>query len=288
MQNRKLLALLVLLAAMPTRAQIAGAPNAHPAPVGADEGSKILDRTAREVSGSLEVFSNVRCTERVQLTKLNASNHVEYSESAVYDYFVLLEGTQDDLLLNESRLEQHEQEKRHTKLKQTAARTSDARNVPMLISNGFSTLFLIFHPYYRDSFRFEPEPAETVDGETRLRVHFTHIPGTRSPAALAVRGREYPLELTGTAWIDPADAGITRIELTLANDMRDVGLRSLHAQVDFAPVKLPGWTETYRFPDTATIDVESLRQHWCNVHTFSNYQRFLVETQQSVDKPKPQ
>ena len=29
------------------------------------------------------------------------------------------------------------------------------------------------------------------------------IPGTRSPAALALRGREYPLELSGSAWIDP-------------------------------------------------------------------------------------
>ncbi len=152
----------------------------------------------------------------------------------------------------------------------------------MLITNGFSTLFLIFHPYYIQGFQFTAEPDEYIDGHRMLRVHFAHVPGMRTPAALAVRGRNYPLELTGTAWIDPDTNMVARIETTLGNDMHDVGLRSLSADIDYTPVKLPGWPQVYRFPEIATVEVETLRQHWRNVHHFSEYQRFMVGTTQTL------
>ena len=51
--------------------------------------------------------------------------------------------------------------------------------------------------------------------------------------------------------------------------------------MDYTPVRLPGWNDAYRFPTVATIDVESLRQHWRNTHTFRNYMRFSVEAEQA-------
>ena len=74
----------------------------------------------------------------------------------------------------------------------------------MLVTNGIATVLLVFHPYYRDSFKFEIGPDEMVNGKPAIPVHFTHIPGRRTPAALALRGREYPLDLEGTAWLDRA------------------------------------------------------------------------------------
>jgi hypothetical protein len=233
----------------------------------------VLDRTSRQVSEFLEQVSDVKCTERVSQVKLNRGGRAEYSGNSTYDYFVLIQGSQDDLLLNESRLQDKDDKK-------------PGKNIPLLITNGFSTMFLVFHPYYRNGFRFEIQGDEVVAGRRLVRVHFTHVLGMRTPAALAVRGREYPLELTGTAVIDPETGEITRIDTTLANDMSDVGLRSLSAEVDYAPVRLPGWNRAYLFPVLATIDVETLRQHWRNVHRFTAYKRFMVDTEQSVsEKP---
>ncbi len=236
----------------------------------AEDVTSLLNRTTRQVSSFLEQVSDVRCTERVSQVKFNARNtrpEIEYDST--YDYLILLQGTGDDLLLNESRLEDKNDK-------------PSKRNSPLLITNGFSTLFLIFHPYYRNSFRFEALPADVIGGEQFSRLRFTHIPGTRTPAALAVRGREYPLELAGIAWIDTATGMIARIETSLANDMQDAGLRSLKAEVDYAPMQLPGWDRAYRFPSVATVEVESLRQHWRNVHRFTNYQRFMVDTQTTI------
>jgi hypothetical protein len=229
----------------------------------------LLDKTSHEVAEFLDQMSDVKCTETVLQEKLNPGGRKEYAERATYDYLILLQGNGDELTLNESRLLQRQDAKRKN-------------NLPLLITNGFSTLFLIFHPYYRDSFRFEEEGPEVVDGATLTRIRFTHIAGTRTPAALSVRGREYPLELTGTAWIVPENGRIAKIDASLANDMHDVGLRTLDVEVIYSAISLPGWDDKYRFPLSARVDVETLKQHWRNVHEFSGYKRFTVASESVV------
>lgn len=263
--NRNLLALiggaiLLLAAGRPSLAQSANL-------------DVVLNQTSKRVSAYLDEVSDVKCTEEVSQLKLAPNGKIQYSETADYDYFILLQGTNEDFLLSESRIPEHHDEVKN-------------RNTPLLLTNGFSTLFLVFHPYYRSSFQFALEGEEVTDGQRLVRVHFTHLKGRRTPAALAVRGREYPLELEGTAWIDPATGTITRIKSTIGADMTDVGLKSLVADVDFAPVHLAGWSQDYRFPSVATIDVETLRQHWRNIHRFTHYQRFDVDTQEKISTDK--
>lgn len=231
--------------------------------------NEILVRTGRQISAYLDQLSDVKCTETVKQEKLQPNGHREREQTATYDYLVLMQGNHDEFLLNESRLLQSE----HTEKKEA---------LPMLLTNGFSNLFLVFHPYYRDDFKFEVLGQEELNGHTVIRVAFTHIPGTRTPAAIAVRGREYPLELTGTAWIDARDAMVTRMEAELANNMQDVGLRKLRVETTYEPISLPGWDHRRSFPVQAQVEVETLRQHWRNVHTFSNYKRFTVDSESTV------
>jgi hypothetical protein len=233
----------------------------------------VVDRASRQVANYLDQISDVKCLEQVTQLKLDKNGHTLYSERSSFDYFVLLQGSGDDLLLNESRLA----DKRNAQ--------HNKKNLPMLLTNGFSMLMLIFHPYYRDSFDFEPMPDDVVGSRRYARLHFVHIPGTRTPAALAVRQREFPLDLKGVAWIDPDTGQVAKLKLELARDMSDVGLKSLTAEIDYDPLQLPGWKQAYRFPTVATVDVETLRQHWQNVHRFSNYKRFMVDASASEKEP---
>src|SRR4051812_3761502 len=157
-----------------------------------------VDKVSKYVSGFLNEFSDVKCTEHVVQAKLTPSGKNEYSEESTFDYLVIMQGGDGDLLLSESRLQ--EKEARHSK------------QLPMLVTNGFSTLFLVFHPYYRDSFTFTFAGDEVADGKKLARIRFDHILGSRTPMALAVRGREYPLQLTGTALVDDATGSVFRIE----------------------------------------------------------------------------
>jgi hypothetical protein len=233
-------------------------------------GNAGIASVSHEMASFVEQLSDVKCTEKVTQTKFSKDGHTEYAEQSTFDYLVLLQASDDELLLNESRLPVKRAENRNKK------------NVPLLITNGFSNLMLIFHPYYRNSFEFQILGQDLAGNVALVRVHFAHIPGMRTPLGLSVRGREFPLSLQGTAWIDPQSGMVTRIEASLERDMSDVGLKSLTATVNYEPVQLPGWSQAYRFPQTATIDVETLRQRWRNVHHFTNYQRFMVNTESTV------
>lgn len=242
-------------------------------PCSAQSNDEILTKTTSEVKAFLDQLSDVKCTEHVMQEKLNPNGKVQYRQDATFDYLVIMQAGDDDFLLNESRLPMQE-----TKAK--------GKNIPFLITNGFSTLFLIFHPYYRDSFKLTPDGTEIMNGKPQWRIRFEHIPGTRTPAALAVRGREYPLELSGIAWVDPDSGDITRIEAGLGNSMDDVGLRKFTTTVDYSPVKLPGLDRNYFFARRARVEVESLRQHWINTHDFSEYKRFSVSTDVAISEKK--
>jgi hypothetical protein len=228
---------------------------------------EVLTRTAKHVSKFLDQFSQVKCTEQVVQEKLSPKGKVEHREESKFDYLVILTNSGGELMLDESRLADHE--------------AKHKKNLPLLVTNGFATLFLIFHPSYQGSFTFEDLGVESMNGRPVVKVGFKHVRGMRSPTALLLRGREYPLELEGTAWIEPESGAITRMEAGIGQGMEDVGLRRLSSRVEYASVfHDPG--AKWLFPTVATIEVETPRQYWRNTHRFTDYKRFQVSTEESV------
>lgn len=201
--------------------------------------------------------------------KLGKEDKVEVKEESTYDYLVILSNPGGELSLDESRLAVREAK-------------PDKKNTSLLVTNGFATLFLVFHPYYAGSFQFTALEDEVVDGHRFSKVLFQHVSGTRSVAALALRGREYPLELSGTAWIDPDTGVIGKMVADVGDTMRDVGLNTLRSEVSYAPVPFRGTKDTYWFPFEASVEVETPRQHWRNLHRFTDYKRFSVDTEEQV------
>lgn len=230
----------------------------------------MIGRANDQVAKFVEQFSDVKCTEHVTQEKFKADGKVELKEDSTYDYLVILTNAGGEISLDESRLAVRESKK------------DQKKRVSMLVSNGFATLFLVFHPYYSSGFQFTDLGEDSIEGHTFHKVQFKHIPGMRSPAALALRGREYPLELAGVAWIDPATGMIGRIDAGLANSMEDIGLKSMRSQVQFAPVPFRDTKDVYWFPQQASVEVETPRQHWRNTHNFADYKRFSVSTEEKV------
>jgi hypothetical protein len=231
--------------------------------------SDLLERTGQQTAAFLDQFSDVKCTELVEQEKLTKDGKVELKEESTYDYLVILTQTAGDLNLAESRIPLHQAK-------------PDRRNRSMLLSNGFATLFLVFHPYYAEAFKFNLAGEDVVEGRVLEKVEFQHVTGMRSPAALALRGREYPLELSGTAWIEPQTGSITKIEAGIADTLVDVGLKSLNSEIDFAPVPFMGLKQVYWYPAQASIDVQTPKQHWRNLHRFIAYKRFSVSTEDQI------
>lgn len=246
---------------------ILAAASLHAAPTGT---AAAVGHAEQQITSYLTQLADLHCTETVTQEKLDAKDHVQASERAKFDYLIMINGTSDEFQLNESRVAAKDNRESSTQL-------------PMLVTNGVSTILLVFHPYYRDNFTFEAGPEETVNGQPAIPIHFEHIAGRRSPAALALRGRIFPLEIQGTAWLDTRTGNVVKVESTLMNDMSDVGLRSLKMLVDYKNITVPGTHTATALPAMAVVDVTTPRQHWRNTHAFTDYKSFSTDAQQDTN-----
>lgn len=246
----------LLLACLPAWAADGGAPSA-----------KLIGQVQQKVAAYLNDLADLHCTESVTQEKLAPNGHVVLTERAKYDYLIMMQGGDDDFQLNETRVADQGNK---------AAKAS----VSMLVSNGIATALLIFHPYYRDSYSFELGDPALASGRILIPVRFQPIQGRRTPAALALRGREYPLELEGTAWIDPQSSDVVRIDANLQKDMSDIGLRAMDIHVEYKSVPVGKTISSIDLPTKAVVDVTTPRQHWRNTHVFDAYKSFSIAAEQ--------
>jgi hypothetical protein len=154
---------------------------------------------------------------------------------------------------------------------------------PLIKTDGFSTLAMIFHPYYQSSFRFKKLEDDAFNGQLLARIGFEHVPGTRSPILYQMVYTERPLELSGVAWIDPSSGNIHRIETTVGSSMTDMGLKTLRAELIYGFVSFKDEPQPQWLPVSATIDLETPKQHWRNVHRFVNYKKYRTDIKLDTD-----
>ncbi|HXO37386.1 MAG TPA: hypothetical protein VN872_02045 [Candidatus Acidoferrum sp.] len=232
----------------------------------------LLDRAGNNVARFLDKLGDVHCNEEVLQEKFNPKGKTEERVQSTFDYLVLTQFHGSEPMLYESR---EAQRAGHIK-----------KNISMLVTNGFATQLLIFHPYYQSSFSFERLPDAHINGKTFIQVHFQHVKGRLSPAVLMLRGREYPLSLAGTARLDPETGAVRQIITELGVSMEDLGLRSFRTEVNYNAVTLPHDPKSYWLPAQATVELNTARQHWKNVHHFSEYRLFSVNVEEKVDTNK--
>lgn len=233
---------------------------------------ELLRRTGKSVENFWTQFSAVNCIETVRQEKLGKDDKIVYGQESAFDYLIVLQLSGDDLVVDESRVA----------LKETGA----SKNLPLLITNGFSTFQFIFHPFFQAGFEYSAPEAVRIDGKDLLEVRFRHIHGARSPSVLRLREREYPLEWQGTAWIEPDSGAIVRIAAGLSDNLEDIGLKKLTADVRYGRVDFKEDPGVHWLPTVATIEAETVRQHWRNIHTFAQYRRFSVDVKTQMESPK--
>ncbi len=220
-----------------------------------------------------EQTSNVVCTENVSQTVVGKNNKPMYREESAFEYQMQSSSRNGSMRLTESREAQK------------AAFRDPSKT--LLITNGFASMLLVLHPTYEASYVFEPADEETLEGRTVLKVHFKPVPGAASPAAVQLRGRNYPLQLSGDVWIDEGSGAVIKLISSLDGNLEDLGLRGLRSEIHYAVVQFHSPEESYWMPASAVIDVETPKQHWRNVHRFTDYKRFRATIQVDLGDNKP-
>lgn len=230
-------------------------------------------RARASVEKFFEQSSNVVCTENVTQAVVEKNGKTSYREESVFDYQLQSNPNSGSLKPVESR------ETRKASFRDPA-RT-------MLITNGFAGMLLIIHPAYEASYTFEPAGEELVDGNTFLKIHFQPVPGASSPAALQLRGRNYAIPLSGTIWVDAQTGAVSKLIAAADASLNDLGLQGMRSEIHYATIHFHDPEEAYWMPITATIDVETSRQHWRNIHRFTDYKRFRATIKVENVEAKP-
>jgi hypothetical protein len=230
----------------------------------------LLEQLGRTVEVFREQFPAVACTEKISQVKLGSKGEVVQRQESQSDYLIFMKILNNDLLVEESRIQK--------------SRAQKGNSTPLLVTNGFATLILIFHPIYQDCFQFSQVSEEMMDGRRVVHLRFQHIPGTRSTAALRIGTRDEPLALQGSAWIEPDNSAVVRITAELSAPLTERGLHTFNADVHYAPVRFASAAGAFWLPSSATIEVGTRLQHWRNTHWFTDYRRFSVSSESVIQK----
>ena len=104
---------------------------------------------------------------------------------------------------------------------------------------------------------------------------------------MQLRGRNYPIPLSGTIWIEPQSGAVVKLVASMESSLSDLGLQAMRSEIHYATVNFHDPEESYWMPVSAVIDVETLRQHWRNIHRFTGYKRFkaTIQVEQAESKP---
>jgi hypothetical protein len=220
-----------------------------------------------------EQTSNVVCTENVAQTLVGKNNKAMYREESIFDYQLQSSSRSGSLRLVESRDARK------------AAFRDPAKT--LLITNGFASMLLVLHPSYEASYIFEPVDQEQIEGHTLVKIHFKPVPASSSPAAIQLRGHNYPLPLKGDIWIDRESGAVVKLISSLDGNLDDLGLHDLRSEIHYSIVQFHDPEEAYWMPASAVIDVETPKQHWRNVHRFTGYRRFRATIRVELQDEKP-
>jgi hypothetical protein len=222
------------------------------------------------VQDYFEKFSDLTCKESVTQIVLNNSGHAIYRENSAFDYQFQASNASGSLKFNETR-----------EVRNPAYRDPGRT---LLVTTGFASLLMVAHPMYEASYVFEPAGSETIDGVSYSMIRFVPVPGASSPASLRLRGKNYPLPISGTLWIDPHSGAIVKLEAKVDSSLSDLGLAGMRSEVHYAPHSFHNPAESVWIAESAVIDVDTPRQHWRNLHKFSDYKRFNVNVHEEIGK----
>jgi tetratricopeptide (TPR) repeat protein len=146
-----------------------------------------------------------------------------------------------------------------------------------IVTTGFVTLALIFHPDMRDNFAMTCEGLGDWHGQPAWLVHFRQRDDKPNRFADYVLGNErYPMKLKGRAWIAADNLQIVRIESDLVSPLPQLAVQ--HQIAEYGPVHFQSKQLDLWLPQSADIFLEMNRHRYHRRHSFDHYMLFAVNS----------
>ncbi len=155
-----------------------------------------------------------------------------------------------------------------------------------VLDKGLPALALIFRPALQSDYEMRCEGSVQWHNQAAWVVDFHQKKGMRPRTVeMGTRTKAYPLRIKGRAWIAENSGQVIHLETNLVDPVPQLELEEYTFSVDYAPVKFQSQDVEIWLPQFAVAYRHTAERRMITEHTFSDFQLFSVQTQETIQKP---
>ena len=235
-----------------------------------DQLATILANTGQDVQAFFQNFSNTMSEEQVRETRLGKKGETKDLMEEDFQYLLLAKPERWGVGLEEYRTDKHGD--------RTGSKGLDAG---FMLTSGFASASLVFHPSYQSGAAFRLIGQQTVAGHHCYLVAFAQSPEKAQMVERFNTDQESILVLfQGIAWIDSNSYKIVRLRSDLLSPQPKIRLERQTTEITYQPVQFKELASAMWLPSEVAVTVEWRGRTFRNSHTYSRFKLFNTEVKE--------
>jgi hypothetical protein len=236
--------------------------------------ASILKRVGENVAILFSSFPNVTCREEVTEQRMGVTGAMHDQVYQEFRYLALASPDKKNVGFREYR--------------------TDSKGRPLqrqgldsgyLITEGFVSLPLYFHPSYQPESKFRYLGKEVIGKQATEVVVFAQTSSTHQKERFTIGGESVSVLTQGVAWIDAANNQIVRMRTDLRAPEPEIRLDSQTTRIKFAEIRFKGRSPGLWLPREVEVETRCYGEMFRNTHSYSEFKLFTVQTQMKHDAP---
>jgi hypothetical protein len=233
---------------------------------------EIIDRSGERVKQLVDNVAKFSAIEDLLHEQLDDAGNPATTETRKFDYVASISEAQPGILaVDEFRTQRY-----------------GITDLPdKILTNGFPTVALVFHPHMRENFNIRCEGLGQLRGQAMWLLHFEQREDRPNRLQnYKIGDNTYSIALKGRAWISADQFQIIRIETQLVHPMPEIQFLAQHQITEYAPVPFPKKKVELWLPKSADVYL-ALRGHlYHRRHSFDHFMLFSVDSTDKVREAK--
>lgn len=238
----------------------------------------ILRKVGETVQTLFQSFPDTSSQEEIEMEVLHPNGKVAQSQAQHFQYLMVKATDENGLRLSEYRTD---------KAGIRTAPGPDTDGARFMVTLGFASDPLIFHPDYVGGSSLRLLGRQRVDGHDTLVIAFAERPATaKMLEEFRISNASAVVLIQGIAWVDAASYEVLRMRTDLLKPVPEVRLEAQTTDVRFGEVRFPANDRALWLPQEVAVTVHWNGRTFRNQHRYSDYELFQVKTRQKIKAPK--
>jgi Tfp pilus assembly protein PilF len=240
----------------------------------------VLRKVGASVQALFQSFPDTSSHEEIEMEVLHPNGKVAESQAQRFQYLMVKTSDENGFHLSEYRTD---------KAGNRATPGSATDGTPYMVTLGFASDPLIFHPDYLAGSSLRLLGRQRLDGHDTLVIAFAERPATaKMLEEFRITNGSAVVLVQGIAWVDATTYQVLRMHTDLLRPVPELRLEAQATDVRFGEVRFPSKDQVLWLPQDVAVTVHWNGRTFRNRHRYSDYELFQVNTRQKIKAPKAQ